>query len=97
MCNQKDQFDRFVSQRKLVIKKWKIENNKNKNIGYVSTLAGNITNCGQADGNLSVALFNGIYGLYFDSTNNQLLISDTYNSRIKVLDFNCKTSNFYSY
>ena len=34
--------------------------------GYVSTLAGNITNCGQVDGNLSVALFNGVTGLYFD-------------------------------
>ena len=61
-----------------------------KNIGYVSTLAGINTNCGQADGNLNIALFNTIQGLYFDSTNNQLLISDSLNNRIKILDFNCE-------
>ena len=62
--------------------------------GYVSTLAGNNSNCGQVDGNLNVAKFNYIYGLYFDSTNNQLLISDYNNNRVKVLDFNCKISSF---
>ena len=49
-------------------------------------------NCSQADGNLSAARFNYIYGLYFDLTRNQLLISDAGNNRIKVLDFNCKFS-----
>ena len=61
-----------------------------KIIGFVSTLAGTNLNCNQADGNLNIALFNNIGGIYFDSTNNQLLISDTWNNRFKVLDFNCK-------
>ena len=63
-------------------------------IGYVSTLAGMNPNCGQVDGNLNVARFNYIYGLYSDSTSNQLLISDTGNNRIKVLDFNCKIFSY---
>ena len=59
--------------------------------GYVSTLAGSITNCSQQDGILGVARFGlSIQGLYFDFTRNQLLISDTGNNRIKVLDFNSK-------
>ena len=60
-----------------------------KNIGYVSTLAGINTNCGQADGNFSIARFNQIQGIY--SINNQLLISDYKNMRVKVLDFYCKS------
>ena len=68
----------------------KIRNIKIKNEGYVSRLAGYIMGCGQADGNFSTALFKSIEGLYFDSANNQLLISDANNNRIKVMDFNCK-------
>ena len=58
-------------------------------IGYVTTIAGNNSNCGQVDGNLSIARFYYIYGLYFDPSRNQLLISDSENNRFKVLDFNC--------
>ena len=61
-------------------------------IGYVSTISGNLTNCTQEDGNLNIARFGYITGLYFISTNNQFLISDTGNNRFKVLDFNCKIS-----
>ena len=64
-------------------------------IGYVSTIAGTNPNCGQQDGNLNIARFWVIQGLYFDSINNQLLISDYVNNRIKVLDFNCKISPIY--
>ena len=61
-------------------------------IGYVSTISGTNSNCSQEDGNLNIARFNGVTGLYFDSANNQLLISDNRNYRVKVLDFNCKIS-----
>ena len=61
-----------------------------KKTGYVSTFAGTNSNCSQADGILMAARFNFIYGLYFDTIYNQLLISDTQNNRIKILDFNCK-------
>ena len=71
-----------------------MENNKIdkiKIIGYVSTLAGTNPYCGQADGSLNIALFGyDIQGIYFDSTNDQLLISDSSNNRFKVLDFNCR-------
>ena len=82
---------------KIEIEKFKKMENKKQNIGYVSTLAGNNTNpnCGQADGNLNIARFNAVTGLYFDSTNNQLLISDGGNNRFKILDFNCEISPFY--
>ena len=87
MCNQKDQFDWYVSNKKSqaiieLIKKY-------KKIGYVSTLAGQVTSCNQVDGSFNVARFNFIEGLYFDPTKNQLLISDYLNNRFKVLDFSC--------
>ena len=60
----------------------------NETKGYVSTFTGN-NSCGQADGNLGAALFSYIQGIYFDAINDQLLISDYDNNRVKVLDFSC--------
>ena len=89
--------ENFVSLFKLKFKKILSKINyltfpidENLKIGYVSFIAGAISTCGQADGNFTAARFNYIFGIYFDSANNQLLISDYTNNRVKVLDFNCK-------
>ena len=72
------------------IKKQKKHKNLINKKGYVSTLAGTNSNCNPIDGNLNIALFSGIQDLYFDSIYNQILISDSGNNRVKVLDFASK-------
>lgn len=58
--------------------------------GYVSTIAGIADTAGNSVGPFSSAMFNFIGGMVFDSSRNQLLVSDTLNHKIKALDFNCK-------
>ena len=77
---------------KKIKKKLTTTTTNHRSKGYVSTISGTNSNCAQADGSFTTARFNSIGDLYFDSTNNQLLISDNGNNRFKVLDFNCKLS-----
>ena len=55
----------------------------------MATIAGIINSCAQQDGNFTTARFGFIQAIYFDSSNSQLLISDSKNNRVKALNINC--------
>ena len=62
---------------------------KHKIVGNVTTAFGNGSKT-SVNGSVSIATIYAPNGIYFDSSSNQLLISDFYNNMIRVLDFNGK-------